>query len=143
MPNPPEDAATRCCLSNRHPLLPTSFSSHSFHAAFSLLSPLSPCISLSLFLPLSLRAHLASALRAHSASSAGDYGDPPQFIRWLQQLGVWLFVVTACKVGVTALQTLFMTPLVRPSPSCPPLCSHPVSVEELDGARLRRSCAQC
>mmetsp|Transcript_29780 Transcript_29780/g.60131 ORF Transcript_29780/g.60131 Transcript_29780/m.60131 type:complete len:248 (+) Transcript_29780:56-799(+) len=45
--------------------------------------------------------------------SSGDYGDPPQMVRWLQQLGVWLLVVTVCKVAVTALQSLFQAPLAE------------------------------
>ena len=44
-------------------------------------------------------------------SPSGNYGNPPEWRRFLQQLGVWLFVVVACKLFTTLIEYVFEEPL--------------------------------
>mmetsp|Transcript_84812 Transcript_84812/g.137551 ORF Transcript_84812/g.137551 Transcript_84812/m.137551 type:complete len:242 (+) Transcript_84812:92-817(+) len=43
--------------------------------------------------------------------SSGNYGDPPEWKRFFHQLGVWVFVVVACKLGTTVVEYVFEEPL--------------------------------
>jgi len=43
--------------------------------------------------------------------ASGNYGDPPEWRRFVQQLLVWLYVVVVCKVMTTMLEYLLEEPL--------------------------------
>jgi len=43
--------------------------------------------------------------------TSGNYGDPPEFKRFLHQLGVWVLVVVGCKLGTTVVEYVFEEPL--------------------------------
>ncbi|KAJ1484015.1 vacuolar membrane protein-domain-containing protein [Baffinella frigidus] len=58
--------------------------------------------------------------------ASGDYGEPPNWRRWLQQVGVWCGVVVGCKLAAACVQWIFVVPLGQMGTIIlSPLCFNP------------------